>query len=110
MRDRRPGSTPKDVESQPPDGAILDQSPDVVRLRFGEDIFSRLSCARLVDSAGRTVVGTRLAIQHDSSRLLTVAVPPLPDGAYSLAWQVMAADDGRTTSGVVVFAVRRPAT
>jgi copper transport protein len=97
------------VESQPADGATLDRSPSVVRLGFSEDISPRLSSARIVDSSGRTVAGTRVAVDRGGSRLLTMEVPPLPDGAYGVVWQVMAADDGHTTSGVVVFAVGRNA-
>ena len=93
------------VESQPPDGGFVDDSPAAVRLSFSEAIAPRLSSARLIDSFGRTVAGTRNAVGSEGSPSLTVELPPLPDGAYVVVWQVTTADYRRTTSGVIVFGV-----
>jgi hypothetical protein len=91
------------VEVTPPPHARIN-GPDVVfRLRFN----SRIDAARSVLS---------LVLPDQSSRLLPIAEQLSPDslnamatgmkdGAYTLRWQVLAAD-GRITRGEVPFDVR----
>jgi copper transport protein len=93
------------VSSEPPDGATAARAPGVVQLRFSEDVSQRFSSARLVDRDGRGVGGARVDSARGGSRLLVLALPPLEAGAYGVLWQVLAEDDGHTTSGVVVFNV-----
>jgi copper transport protein len=94
------------VASSPADGAVLDQPPPAVVLRFSEDISPRFSSARLVGAAGRTVAGTAVAVDPGDRRQLTLRLPAgLRAGSYGVAWRVLAEDDGHTTSGVIVFAV-----
>jgi copper transport protein len=93
------------VGSDPPDGATLARAPGTVQLQFSEDVAARFSSARLVDGAGRPVGGARVAGARGGSRLLALQLPPLAPGAYGVLWQVLAEDDGHTTSGAVVFNV-----
>src|SRR5919198_4782414 len=93
------------VGAEPPDGAVAAHAPGAVRLRFSEDISARFSTARLVDRAGRPVAGTLAAVARGDARQLVVELPALEAGAYGVLWQVLADNDGHTTSGVVVFSV-----
>jgi copper transport protein len=93
------------IESQPANGATLAQAPDTVVLRFSEDVAAGRSSARLVDGAGRDVAGARTTVDRVDRRRLIVALPRLPVGAYGVAWQVLADNDGHRTGGLVVFNV-----
>jgi copper transport protein len=93
------------VASQPANGGAVAQAPREVLLRFSEDVSRRFSTASLLDGAGRTLPGARLATDRGGPRLVVLQVPALVDGTYGVAWRVLAEDDGHTTSGVVVFTV-----
>jgi copper transport protein len=96
------------VESQPANGATVARAPETVVLRFSEDITARFSSASLLDSAGRTVAGARIARDRSGPRLLVLDLPALPEATYGVDWRVLAEDDGHTTGGVVVFTVGNP--
>jgi copper transport protein len=93
------------VESQPANGAVVAQAPQVVLLRFSEDISARLSSASLLDGNGHLVAGSRIAADRGGRRLLALGLPALDPGTYGVAWRAFTQDDGHTTGGVVVFTV-----
>ncbi|MEZ0448686.1 copper resistance protein CopC [Cellulomonas sp. ICMP 17802] len=93
------------VRSDPASGSALTASPSAVTLWFDEEISARLSSARLVDGGGREVAGTRVAVPTEDGKVLTLALPVLGSGTYGVLWQVLAQDDGHTSSGTVVFTV-----
>jgi copper transport protein len=92
------------VRSDPAGGAAVAEPPVRIRLWFSEEISARVASARLVDGSGRTVAGTSTATTGDP-RLLELAVPRLGVGTYAVRWQVLAAGDGHTTDGTMVFGV-----
>ena len=93
------------VSSDPPDGSVLPMAPSSVQLWFNEDVAPELSSATLVDARGRSI--HTAAVQHDPDdpRHLSLELPQLGAGAYGVLWQVLAQDDGHTTTGVIVFSV-----
>jgi copper transport protein len=93
------------VESQPATGAVLARAPQVVLLRFSEDVSARFSSASLLDGTGRPVAGSRVAPDRGGHRRLAVELPALGQGTYGVAWRAFTEDDGHTTSGIVVFTV-----
>jgi copper transport protein len=97
------------VRSDPGNGTTVAQPPSVVRLFFSEEISERVSTARLVRGDGSTVDGTRVdVVTSADSPVLQLRVPRLAVGTYGVLWQVLATDDGHTTSGTVVFSVGSP--
>lgn len=92
------------VRSDPAGGAAVAEPPVRIRLWFSEEISARVASAHLVDGSGRTVAGTSTATTGDP-RLLELAVPRLGVGTYAVRWQVLAAGDGHTTDGTLVFGV-----
>jgi copper transport protein len=90
------------VRSQPANGATVAAAPDLVRLWFSEEISTEVSTARLVDRSGATVAGTTV---RADAQLVELHVPGLARGTYGVLWRVLAADDGHTSSGTVVFSV-----
>ena len=93
------------VRSQPANGSTVAAAPPVVRLWFDEEISPTLSSARLVDRGGATVAGTKSIVGRTDPRLLEMEEPVLEPGTYGVLWQVLAEDDGHTSSGTVVFSV-----
>ena len=79
-------------------------SPKTVKMWFNEEITPDQSSARIVDSDGAVVTGTR-PVSSGDPRLLQLALPPLPTDSYGVLWTVTAEDDGHTTTGTVVFGV-----
>ena len=92
------------VKSDPASGATVAGPPAKIRLWFSEEISARVASARLVDGGGRTVGGTAATTTGDP-QLLELSVPRLATGTYAIRWQVLAAGDGHTTDGTVVFGV-----
>ncbi len=93
------------VRSVPEANASLDQAPARVDLFFSEAVDAKLSRIDVLDGQGRTVqTGTAQADPADA-KALSVALPPLGTGVYSVAWKMVSATDGHETSGSFPFAV-----
>jgi methionine-rich copper-binding protein CopC len=62
--------------------------------------------ARLLDRSGREIADVIVAIaQHDDHELVMRPAAPLPEGAYTVAWQTLSAADGHTLQGYFGFRV-----
>ncbi len=90
------------VSVDPPDGARLDESPDVVRLTFSEPVSAELGGVRVLDADGDQV-------QEGAARVAGAEVevdlaPDLPDGTYVVSYRVISAD-GHPVRGGSVFGV-----
>ena len=85
----------------PEAGAQLDRSPRQVVLRFAEGV-------RPVPGGLRVLAenGTRVdeAQPRSPGSTVTLALPPLPDGAYVVSWRVVSAD-GHPVRGAFTFRV-----
>lgn len=88
--------------SDPPPGAVLAHAPATITLRFTEDLTPALSTAELLDGAGRRVPQVAVRV---TGRVVSLALPPLPDGTYGVLWQVRADGDGHPATGVLAFSV-----
>lgn len=88
--------------SDPAHGAILDESPRGVLLRFNAALERAVTRVYLVDVNGvRTPLGT-----IDSGRdRLVVELPQLAPGVYTIAYKVLARD-GHVTEGFIRFTIR----
>lgn len=94
------------VESSPRDGAVLENAPEHVAVRFNEPV--SLIAARLLDAAGRDVLEGNATSVID--RELRIALPPAPaDGTYVASYRVVSLD-GHAIGGTVVFSIGTPTT
>jgi copper transport protein len=93
------------LRSDPPSNAVLDESPAQIELIFTEEIEGGLSTVSVLDSNGDSVNAGDLKLDPNNATRVTVSVPPLGDGVYTVAWRVIATDDGHPTSGSFPFAV-----
>ena len=89
--------------SSPPANATLENPPGRVDLWFSEEIDRAFSSARVLDSRGQAVAGPG-SVSSDG-RQITLPLPSLPQGLYTVTWRVLSAVDGHATSGVVLFGV-----
>lgn len=93
------------VASDPAADAVLDRSPDAIRLDFNEPVSVAADGVRLLG-----VDGTELdldAVEVVDTRVTVPVRGELDDGSYVVAWKVASAD-GHPVTGAFTFAVGAP--
>ncbi len=93
--------------SDPPNNAVLSESPHQVLLWFSETVGVRFSSMRLLDINGRAVEGLRITQDPAQPRQLIIDVPPLSHGIYTLNWKTLSTSDGHDTQGLLVFGINQ---
>ncbi|WP_164745325.1 copper resistance CopC family protein [Georgenia faecalis] len=90
------------VASEPADGAVLDASPERVRLTFSGDVLDVGPVVVVTDATGDVVAdGTPEVAGPDVTLPLASA---LPGGGYDVAWRVVS-NDGHPIEGAFGFTV-----
>jgi hypothetical protein len=95
------------VKSSPARGAVVTRPPIQVQLWFNERIegaFSRLS---VVDRDGRRVDPGDVRVGPDDPKRLSVDVPSLAPGTYTVRYRVLSVD-GHIVESQFSFTVREP--
>ena len=90
------------VTSTPADGAHVDPAPDVVTLRFSEDVSLELGGVRVLDTDGERVDNDDA--QADGEVVTVGLRDDLGDGTYVVAWSVVSADS-HPVNGAFTFVV-----
>jgi copper transport protein len=94
------------ASSDPRAGARLDAAPSLVTLTMTEPVDPAATKVTVTDSAGHRVDADDLKVEAGPHPVLRLDLKPgLPDGAYSISWQVLSGTDGHHTVGTVGFAV-----
>ena len=93
------------LQSTPEANAILDKSPVLVELLLSEPLEPGLSTVKVFDSDGMQVDLGDAAVDADNPERMTVSLPPLDDGIYSVSWLALSKIDGHGTAGSFPFAV-----
>ncbi|MEO6798303.1 MAG: copper resistance protein CopC [Candidatus Dormibacter sp.] len=91
--------------SDPPDGATLAHAPKVVIITFTETPDPTLSRVEILDTAGHQVAGGLVSGVRGSPTAVSVPVPALSDGVYTVSWRTVSAIDGHVATGVFAFAI-----
>ncbi|HEX7906943.1 MAG TPA: copper homeostasis periplasmic binding protein CopC [Paraburkholderia sp.] len=89
----------------PAAGSTLDAAPDALRLTFNEDLESTFSTVKVSDSNGTAVTREKARIDAANPRVMTIALPKLPSGSYSVQWAVMT-QDAHKAKGTYAFMVK----
>jgi copper transport protein len=92
------------VRSNPASDARLVKPPSEVRIEFSEPPDPKGSEIQVLDTAGKRHDKGALAPSADPNGL-RIAVEPLVDGGYLVAWTATSAVDGHTTKGAFAFVV-----
>ena len=93
------------LSSNPSSSQSLAQSPQQVNVFFSEPVDLRFSHLKVLDSNGKEVdKGDVHHLQNDESTL-TVSVPLLKDGTYTVSTNVLSQTDGHVTDNAFVFGI-----
>jgi copper transport protein len=93
------------LRASPPENASLPLAPTRVDLYFSEASAAGLSHVNVLDSGGKPVDRGDSRVDPSDPTHLSVSLPSLPNGVYTVIWRVLSADDGHTTSGAYPFAI-----
>ena len=93
------------VRSVPESNAVLDESPKQVELLLSEPLEANGSNIKVYDSSGQAVDNGDLSVDPSNPERMTVSLPPLPDGIYTVSWRALSQIDGHGTAGSFPFAV-----
>jgi len=92
------------VKSEPEDGAVLENSPETVKIWFSEALVPDSGSISIVDGAGNTIEPARVYQDSADDTLLVAELPSdLPHAAYIAATSGVVVSDGHTVSGSIVF-------
>jgi copper resistance protein C len=89
----------------PAAGSTVDTAPDSLRLTFNEDLESAFSTVKVSDATGGAVSKEKAKVDASNPRVLTISLPKLSSGSYSVQWAVMT-HDSHKTKGTYTFQVK----
>jgi len=89
----------------PAPGSTVETSPPSLRLTFNENLESSFSTIKLVDASGTPATREKATVDASNPRVLSLAVPKLASGSYTVQWAVMT-PDAHKTKGTYTFAVK----
>ena len=93
------------VRSTPPGRATLAEKPDRVQLWFNERLEPAFSSVSVWSSAGTQVDAGDARVGPDDAKRLSVTLPPLPPGTYSVRYRVLSVD-GHVVDSSFSFTIR----
>src|SRR6267143_1328396 len=94
------------IKADPPQNASLDRSPSQVTLTFTPDAVNPLSSSvKVLDSSANRVDNKNVVFSTDHLSM-SVGLPNLGKGVYTVSWAVVSAVDGHSTSGTYPFGVQ----
>lgn len=97
------------VRSVPEANAELQTSPTVIEMWFSEALESSFSHARLLDAAGNEVAGVGPSAVHpEDPTHMTVPVPALEPGIYTVVWTTLSQVDGHEWIGSFPLTILNP--
>jgi copper resistance protein C len=93
------------VKSTPARRAVLSSSPARVVLWFNERLEAQFSQLSVWNIEGHQVDGGDVQVGPDDAKKLSVGIPPLPAGAYTVKFRVLSVD-GHIVEAEFPFTVR----
>ena len=91
--------------STPADGANLEQAPTQVSITFTEAPDARLSIIHVYNTGGQQLERGGIRSVPGDPYSLTVGLPSLPKGVYTVTWRTVSAVDGHNAAGAFAFGV-----
>lgn len=93
------------VRSEPAPGSVLSESPNAVTVWFTEPVEANLSKIDVLNATGERVNTEESSVPPGEPKALTVRLPHLPDGTYTVAWKAFSAVDGHSMGDSFIFYV-----
>lgn len=106
-----PGSTLAHAEflrSNPVSGATLSSPPTRIDIWFSEKVAPGVSSIRLYDRERRPVEINGSTVDPNDAHHLSVELPSLDPGVYTVVWANVSSDDGHPDKGGFAFTVLAP--
>ena len=96
------------VRSEPAANSTLDAAPDRITIWFTEPMEAGFSEIQVLNSAGARVDNGDSVVDANDLTVMSVGLPTLPDGTYTVAWRNLSTIDGHGLRGSFIFAVGEP--
>lgn len=96
------------IRSEPPANSTLDASPDRITIWFSEPMEAAFSDIQVLNTAGVRVDNEDSAVDANDLTVMSVSLPELPDGTYTVAWRNLSTIDGHSLRGSFIFSVGEP--
>ena len=96
------------VRSEPAANSTLDASPDRITIWFTEPMEAAFSEIQVLNSSGARVDGGDSTVDANDLTVMSVGLPSLPDGTYTVAWRNLSTIDGHSLRGSFIFSVGEP--
>jgi copper transport protein len=93
--------------AEPAAGAAVPAPPSALRLRFTEPLDRSATRVEILDERGGRLELGELEVGPPNDRLLTVDVPGLTEGVYTVRWWSLSQVDGHRWQGTYRFGVGR---
>ena len=93
------------VRAEPPADSVLAASPPNLRLWFSETLEPGFSNVRVLNAARQQVDNGDSRVAADDPTALTLSLPTLAPGVYTVAWRTLSAVDGHPASGAYSLAI-----
>jgi methionine-rich copper-binding protein CopC len=87
-----------------PDSTV--SAPTEISITFSEALEPKFSVIQLADSTGKIVSTAGAVLDKANAKHMTLALPKLPPGVYTVKWTSSAADDGHRLSRSYTFTIK----
>ncbi len=82
--------------AEPKVGSTATFAPTEIKVWFTQELEPAFSSLEVADAQGKQVDKKDTKLDEKTKLLLTVSVPPLPPGTYTVAWHVVSVDTHKT--------------
>ena len=96
------------IRSEPAANSTLDTSPDRITIWFSEPMEASFSEIQVLNATGARVDNADSAVDANDLTIMSVSLPELPDGTYTVAWRNLSTIDGHSLRGSFIFSVGEP--
>lgn len=93
------------VRSDPADNSVLAVPPEQITIWFTEPVAVDFSTFRMIDIQGQTIKLDGIRRDEADHKIITLLLPEISSGVYSIHWNVLSEADGHDTQGVLAFGI-----
>jgi copper transport protein len=95
------------VKTNPSPRELVQAPPPRVVIQFSENVNPQVASIRVLDQARRPVDSNDTQVDPTDAHIVSVSLPLLKSGTYTVVWRVQSADDGHVSSGSYYFQIAR---
>jgi putative copper export protein/methionine-rich copper-binding protein CopC len=95
------------VKTNPSPRELVQAPPPRVIIQFSENVNPQVASIRVLDQARRPVDSNDTQVDPTDAHIVSVSLPLLKSGTYTVVWRVQSADDGHVSSGSYYFQIAR---